>query len=87
MERYLPVPKRAVDERQLAEAPLRMLIDRVYTAETGRQVFGSEQGVELLSPAERERICAEYGIDRWWSLRTCRVYWSMRAGTQVQRKE
>jgi hypothetical protein len=63
MERYLPVLKRAVGDEQLAETPLRMLIDRVYTAKTGRQVFGSQQGGELLPPAERERICLKYGID------------------------
>jgi hypothetical protein len=63
MERYLPIIKQAVQEGQLAETPFRMLIDRVYTAKTGRQVFGSQQGVELLPPAERERICREYGIN------------------------
>ena len=63
MERYLPVLKRAVGDHQLAETPLRMLIDRVYTAKTGRQVFGSQQGVGLMPQVERERICAMYGID------------------------
>jgi hypothetical protein len=62
MERYLPVLKGAVANDNLNETPLRMLIDRVYTAKTGRQVFGSQQGVQLLPQAERERICQEFGI-------------------------
>jgi hypothetical protein len=63
MERYLPVLKRAVSDDQLTETPFRMLIDRVFTARTGQQVFGSQQGVELLPREERERICLMYGID------------------------
>lgn len=63
MERYLPVIARAVQEDQLGEAPLRMLIDRVYTSKTGRQVFGSQQGVEMLPQAERGRIRKQYGIE------------------------
>lgn len=63
MEHYLPVLKGAVGNDNLNETPLRMLIDRVYTAKTGRQVFGSQQGVQLMPKAERDQICIKYGID------------------------
>ncbi|WP_020569223.1 hypothetical protein [Neolewinella persica] len=63
MERYLPVVQQAVHKANLAAAPLRMLIDRVYTQKTGRQVFGSQQGVALMPEADRERIIREYGLE------------------------
>lgn len=63
MERYLPVIHQAVQQQNLAETPLRMLLDRVYTAKMGRQLFGSQQGVELMPAAERERISRAYGIE------------------------
>lgn len=63
MERYLPVVHQAVKKKMLAPAPLRMLIDRIYTARTGQQVYGSQQGVALLPPAERDRIERTYGVE------------------------
>ncbi|MFK8160838.1 MAG: hypothetical protein AB8H12_00105 [Lewinella sp.] len=63
MERYLPAVHQAVQKKTLAEAPLRMLIDRVYTQKTGRQVFGSQKGVELMPAADREQISREYGVE------------------------
>ena len=63
MKKYLPVVHEAVREGELPAGPLRMLIDRIQTEETGKQVFGSQVGVPLLTEAERKRIAEEYGID------------------------
>jgi hypothetical protein len=62
MERYLPIVHRAVQAGELPESPLCMLIDRIKTHKTGKQVFGSQMGVPLLSKAKRNRIKRQYGI-------------------------
>ena len=64
MEKYLPVMQQAVALAEVPEAPFRMLIDRVYAAKTGKQVFGSQAGVALLSEQERNQIIRIYGINR-----------------------
>ncbi|MEM9929824.1 MAG: DUF6624 domain-containing protein [Bacteroidota bacterium] len=60
MERYLPIVHQAVQAEQLAVAPLRMLIDRVYTQKTGMQVYGSQQGVALMPTAAREEVMRKF---------------------------
>jgi len=63
MERYLPVIHKAVKAGELPEGPLRMLIDRVQTHKTGKQVFGSQVGVPLLPESTRAKIADRYAID------------------------
>lgn len=62
MERYLPVIAAAVQNGELPETPLRMLIDRTTTIRTGKQVFGSQVGVDLLPETDRLKIMRQYGI-------------------------
>ncbi|MEM6769129.1 MAG: hypothetical protein AAF597_00980 [Bacteroidota bacterium] len=62
MERYLPVVHLAVVEEDLPAAPLKMLIDRVYTGKTGKQIFGSQAGVELLPKTKCAEIRKQYGL-------------------------
>lgn len=62
MERYLPVVHEAVLLEDLPEAPLKMLIDRVYAQKTGEQVFGSQAGVDLLPASQRTQIRRQFGL-------------------------
>ncbi len=62
MERYLSVVHQAVIEKELAPAPLKMLIDRVYAQKHGGQVFGSQAGVVLLPESERKQIIIRFGL-------------------------
>lgn len=64
MERYLPVVKDAVRSGELSnEAPLKMLIDRVYWLKHGSQIFGSQAGVDLADEAEIKRVKRAYGLE------------------------
>lgn len=64
MRRYLPVIHQAVKNKELGSTPLKMLIDRIYAAEQGWQVFGSQYGVPLGSEAEQEDIRGKYELSQ-----------------------
>ncbi|WP_316757520.1 hypothetical protein [Pedobacter aquatilis] len=65
MERYLPVIYKAVLDKELEVAPLKMLIDRCYGLKYGYQIFGSQAdgfGFKLADEKTRREIKAKYGI-------------------------
>lgn len=61
-EKYLPVVHQGVISGELPDAPLRMLIDRVYKKKYGYQIFGSQSGGELADDATIEKVKNEYGL-------------------------
>lgn len=62
MTRYLPVVHQAVIEGELPLVPLQMLIDRIYTIETGKQIFGSQGGVEISAESIVNEVKEKYNI-------------------------
>lgn len=63
MERYLPHVQTAVASGELGDVtPLKMLIDRIYTAREGYQVFGSQGGIPIADEATRRSIIEAYQI-------------------------
>jgi len=63
MERYLPVVQKATSKGEISSTVcLKMLLDRVYAARTGTQIFGSQEGVPLAQKSIRENLAAEYGL-------------------------
>jgi len=62
MEAYLPVCHRAVDEGEMPRALLKMLLDRVYANRTGRQIFGSQVGVDFVDAETKAQVKAQYGL-------------------------
>ncbi|MEM9052048.1 MAG: hypothetical protein AAGC47_08365 [Bacteroidota bacterium] len=64
MKNYLPVMKEAHSKGEMAEAMLKMTIDRYYGLEYGYQVFGSQAGmnIDFADDATREQIAKEYGV-------------------------
>lgn len=63
MKRYLPVILDAVKNKDLKPIPAKMLIDRIYGAEFGYQIFGSQPGVKMAPEKIREEILIELGIN------------------------
>ncbi|MGI4736783.1 MAG: hypothetical protein ACRYG7_16560 [Janthinobacterium lividum] len=63
MERYLPVVQQAVQQHQLAIAPFKMLLDRVYAIKYGKQLFGSQVGVPLADEPVREQVLKSYALE------------------------
>lgn len=65
MEKYLPIIKRAVQEKELDVGPLKMLIDRFYGLKYGYQIFGSQGGFgfELADDKKRKELELKYGIE------------------------
>lgn len=66
MERYLPIIKKAVMEKQLEVTPLKMLIDRYYGLKYGYQIFGSqgsEFGFKTADDQTKKEIKKKYGIE------------------------
>lgn len=61
-EKYLPFVHKAVQDNQLAEASLKMLIDRIYTKKTDRQIFGSQPGVDFVESKIIQEIKTKYNI-------------------------
>ena len=51
MEKYLPILKKAVSDRELSETSLKMTIDRIYASKFNYQIFGSQIGVPLADEA------------------------------------
>ena len=65
MEKYLPVIQKAVQEKEIPLATLKMLIDRVYGLKYGYQVFGSQNGFGFSNADEKtsQEIKKKYGIN------------------------
>ncbi|WP_379089491.1 hypothetical protein [Pedobacter sp. UC225_65] len=65
MEKYLPVIQKAVQEKEIPLAALKMLIDRVYGLKYGYQIFGSQTGFGFANADEKTRLAIKkkYGID------------------------
>jgi len=66
MERYLPVVKKAVLDKELEVAPLKMLIDRFYGLKYGYQIFGSQGdgfGFKTADEKTIKEVKLEYGIE------------------------
>lgn len=63
MERYLPVLHQAYLHNELAEAQLKMTLDRIYTKKQGSQPFGSQIGVPLASEELRLNLIKKYNLN------------------------
>lgn len=65
MDRYLPIVKKAVTDKELEAAPLKMLIDRFYGLKYGYQIFGSQSGFGFKSADEKTKsdVKKKYGIE------------------------
>lgn len=65
MEAYLPVIHKAVQTGDLAQTPLKMLLDRIYCARENYQFFGSQFGgnCEVADEEKRLAISKKYGIE------------------------
>ncbi len=65
MDRYLPIVKKAVTDKELEVTPLKMLIDRFYGLKYGYQVFGSQAGFGFKSADEKtiSDVKKKYGIE------------------------
>jgi hypothetical protein len=61
-EKYLPVIHKAVVFSQLDETPLKMLIDRVYHKKTGKQIFGSQAGVDYADEETIKNVKSKYNL-------------------------
>ncbi|TVZ26531.1 hypothetical protein JM83_1498 [Gillisia sp. Hel_I_86] len=64
MSDYLPIIQKAVKEKELDQAPLKMMIDRYYGLKYGYQIFGSQSGFgfELADEKTRKAIEEKYKI-------------------------
>ncbi|RZJ91953.1 MAG: hypothetical protein EOO20_03465 [Chryseobacterium sp.] len=66
MERYLPVIKKAVFDKEIEVAPLKMLIDRFYGLKYGYQIFGSQGdgfGFKSADEKTKKEVKMKYGIE------------------------
>lgn len=66
MEKYLPIIKKAVLDKEIEVAPLKMLLDRFYGLKYGFQIFGSQgDGFGFRSADEKvkKEIKKKYGIE------------------------
>lgn len=63
MERYLPIIQKAIKTKKLSSNnPLKYLVDRVYHAKYGYQIFGSQQGVKIADDETCKRVRKLYGL-------------------------
>jgi hypothetical protein len=62
LERWVPVIANAVRAGELAEAYLKMLIDRLYLIEYKQQIFGTQSGVPFASDEVIHNIKSLYGL-------------------------
>jgi len=62
MEAYLPICHRAVEDGEMPKALLKMLLDRVYALRTGKQIFGSQAGVDFVDASTKAQIKEQYGL-------------------------
>jgi hypothetical protein len=63
MERYLPYVQQAVATGELGDVtPLKMLLDRIYYAREGYQIFGSQGPVPIADEETRRLIMETYAI-------------------------
>ncbi|GGH03507.1 hypothetical protein [Pedobacter zeae] len=61
MEKYLPCIIEAVRTRELAAAPLKMLLDRIASISYGYQYYGTQKGVPMASAEIIGMINKKYG--------------------------
>jgi hypothetical protein len=61
-EKYLPLIHKSVKSNELPEAPLKMLIDRIYTKKTGKQIFGSQTGVAFADEKTLRKVKSKYEL-------------------------
>jgi hypothetical protein len=59
-EKYLAMIHAAVQAGELSEAPLKMLLDRIYTQKTGKQIFGSQLNVPFADQSVIESVKERY---------------------------
>jgi hypothetical protein len=59
-EKYLAMIHAAVQAGELSEAPLKMLLDRIYTKKTGKQIFGSQLNVPFADQSVIESVKERY---------------------------
>lgn len=67
MEKYLPVVHQAVIKDDLAEGPLKLLIDRIYALKYGYQIFDSQYAEPAIPTAPAhivEKVLKEYGLTK-----------------------
>ncbi len=62
MERYLPHLISAHAQGNLAQTPIRMIIDRIYAHREGYQIYGSQSGVDLAPEDIRAQVREKYGF-------------------------
>ena len=62
-EKYLPMVVKAYHDGQLNKNYLTMLIDRIHSKKTGKQIFGSHVDVPFESVKELKRIKSKYGLE------------------------
>lgn len=64
MERYLPVIKKALDEKQISLAPFKMLIDRIYSIKYHYQLFGTQgSGVSVADEKTKNEVMKHLNIE------------------------
>lgn len=65
MEKYLPIIHKAVEAKELAVGPFKMLLDRFYGLKYGYQVFGSQNGFDfkLADKKTRKEIEQKYSLE------------------------
>lgn len=63
MEKYLPDVSKAVEQKELPVAPLKMLIDRIYTAKYHYQIFGSQTDVPVADEKITVSTKRKYNIE------------------------
>ncbi|MDF2934517.1 MAG: hypothetical protein K0R36_3848 [Chryseobacterium sp.] len=66
MEKYLPIIKKAVFDKEIEVGPLKMLLDRFYGLKYGYQIFGSQGdgfGFKSADEKTKKEIKKKYGIE------------------------
>lgn len=62
-EKYLPLIHKAVNNNELSDAPLRMLLDRIYTQKIGKQIFGSQLGIDFADDQFINEVKKNYNLE------------------------
>lgn len=61
-EKYLSIIIESLKKNQVSKDPVRMLIDRMYTTKTGKQIFGSHAGYPYADDEVIKEIEQKYGL-------------------------
>lgn len=62
-EKYLPLIHKTVLAGELDRTPLKMLIDRIYLKKFGRQIFGSQLGIEFADEHVMHEVKKKYDLE------------------------